>query len=124
MLPLYDASGVLPSVHARNVQGVEPKGALPAGCCARGLVLADDAGRELLRGSANVTSVWVAEGVPDFLSCASAWGDAAEDCPAVLGIMAGSWTAAVAASVPDGARVTIATHHDDAGSKYAAASAE
>ena len=61
----------------------------------------------------------VAEGVPDWLSWCVTYSDADESAPAVLGLTAGNWTAEVAARVPDGTRVILATHHDGAGEKYA-----
>ncbi len=122
LVPLYDACGRMASLHARNIHpSISPKGALPSGFAARGLVLADGFGLRILRGSRLRGELWIAEGVPDFLSCATAWGDAAEDNTAVLGVIAGSWTTEVAARVPDGARVVIAVHHDEAGERYLAA---
>lgn len=122
LAPLYDALGRPASLHARNVnRAVSPKGALPCGFAASGLVLADGAALQVLRGSQLHGALWIAEGVPDFLSCGCGWSDAAGDtAPAVLGVLAGSWTAAVAARIPTGARVVIAVHHDQAGEKYCA----
>ncbi len=61
----------------------------------------------------------ICEGVPDFLTWATRWGDAAETAPAVIGIISGSWTTEVAARVPAGTRVAVRTHGDRAGAKYA-----
>src|SRR5207249_4335858 len=114
--PLHDMRGRLTSLHARNVRpAVSPKGALPCGFAARGLALADSAGAELLRTGRLFGALWIAEGAPDFLSCATAWGDASEGDPAVVGILGGSWTSEIAARVPTGAHVVIAVHHDAAG---------
>ena len=90
----------------------------------RGLVMADALAREILRGAppdwwSDPRRVLVVEGVPDFLTWATRYGDAAEDAPAVLGVIAGSWSSEIAATVPNGCRVIVRTHHDDAGDKYA-----
>ena len=61
----------------------------------------------------------VAEGVPDFLSWTTTCPVADESAPAILGVASGSWTSDLAARVPDGTRVVIATHHDGAGHRYA-----
>jgi hypothetical protein len=101
-----------------------------------GLVLADPWGLALLRGAREVDGVpWdgrvaVCEGEPDTWTAATTtrarrWAaDLAErgaEGPtwATLGIVAGGWTPEISARVPDGASVTIRTHHDEAGHKYA-----
>ena len=87
-----------------------------------GLVLADGPGRELLSASPSTRTpmaAYVAEGEPDFLALACAWGDADEDAPACFGVVAGAWTDAIGGRFPAGACVTIATHADDAGERYA-----
>jgi hypothetical protein len=119
VLPMYDAAGKLASLHARNVRGARPKGALPAGYSARGLVFADNAGIHLLKaGELGPPAVWITEGVPDYLSCATAWSEGREERPAVLGIVAGAWTPRIARPFPIGARVVIAVHHDPTGQHY------
>jgi hypothetical protein len=126
LLPLYDQSGRIASLHARNVRlDASPKGAFPAGCSAVGLVLADAGGRLMLRTAQSQSPLWIVEGVPDFLCCATAWGDAAEDsAPSIIAVMSGSWTPTIAARVPKGAEVIIAVHHDPAGESYLATIAE
>jgi hypothetical protein len=126
ILPTYGAEGRLASLRARAVRPVTgPKAIAPAGFEVRGLVLADGLGRQVLAGEArDVHRVVIAEGEPDFLTWATCRSDADEDAPAVLGIVAGSWAAELAARIVDGAEVTIATHHDRAGDKYAAAIVE
>jgi hypothetical protein len=86
--------------------------------------MADPGGRQLLKRSYLIapgakTRVLIAEGVPDFLTWASWFGDTAEDAPAVLGIVAGSWTPEIANRIPNDAEVFIRTHPDSAGSEYA-----
>ena len=120
-------------MHARAVDAPAgiPKGLSPAGHTLRGLVMADPLSRLLLSGGAcgdgesaadvvRRCDLVVAEGVPDFLTWATRWGDAAEDAPAVVGVIVGSWTEAIAARVPDGTSVVVREHADTAGSKYTA----
>jgi len=132
LLPLWDEAGRLVSLHARSVrQGDGPKSVSPAGHAVLGLVLADPTALHLLRhgsppswGRDAAGEVIVTEGVPDFLTWATHWGEAAESPPAVLGVIGpGSWPAdaPVAAALPDGCLVSIATHTDEAGERYAEA---
>jgi hypothetical protein len=113
------------SMHARRiVDGDRGKSLWPAGCRVAG-VFADPLGLRLLADGAapdwwRESSVIVAEGVPDFLTFALAYGDD-ESCPAVLGFAAGGWTQAIADRIPDGCRVVLAGHGDVAGDKYNAA---
>ncbi len=118
---------------------------MPAGHRAQGLCFADEAGREMLRGQAEgLREVWIVEGGPDFLTAVSVLGEGVHrgragagggardrrDPPrlqagqcgpghAVLGIFAGSWTAELAAKIPAGVRVVIATDPDGPGETYA-----
>ena len=55
---------------------------------------------------------------PDWLTIATHYGDD-ESTPAVLGVVASSWSADIAARIPDGACVIIRTHADPAGQRYA-----
>jgi hypothetical protein len=129
VVPMYDATGELASLHARYIgdepRDVPPKGLSPLGGRIAGTVMADALGRMLL-ASAEAPAWWseriilVEEGVPDFLTVATHYGDD-ENAPAVLGMLAGSWTHEIAARVPDGCRVVIRTHTDAAGAKYAGA---
>jgi hypothetical protein len=123
IVPLYGAGGRLESLHARAVAPQTPKdkAASPRDAEVRGLVMADAGGRLLLEGAPppGAGRVIVAEGVPDFLTWGTHYGDAAEDAPAVLGVIAGSWTPAIAATIPRGWTVIIRTDLDPAGDKYA-----
>jgi hypothetical protein len=130
ILPLRDATGVLRSVRARRVGGGDgPKAVPPTGFRVRGLVMVDALGCLLLETGrppdlwpeAHPLRVVVTEGEPDFLTWATRFTDADETSPAVVGISSGSWTDAIAARIPNGARVVIRTHHDDAGERYALA---
>jgi hypothetical protein len=62
----------------------------------------------------------VTEGVPDFLTWTTLFGDAAEAAPAVVGMISGSWTKEIAARVSDGTAVYVRQHSDAAGAKYSA----
>ncbi|QDE91900.1 hypothetical protein BHS06_24545 [Myxococcus xanthus] len=133
IVPMWDASGALSSLHARNVRPDVPPGskaASPAGAALRGLVMADALGRRMLEGTTladgssaselvAASGLWVMEGVPDFLTRATDYSEAAETAPAVLSVLSGSWTTALAARVPNGTIVAIDTHQDAAGERYA-----
>ncbi|HVG57187.1 MAG TPA: hypothetical protein VNA24_01440 [Hyalangium sp.] len=135
IVPMWDASGVLASLHARSVRPDVPPGskaASPAGAELRGLVMADALGRLMLEGKAladglpaseliEVNGLWIMEGVPDFLTRATDYSEADAAAPTVLSVLSGSWTAAIAARIPDGATVAIETHLDAAGDRYARA---
>jgi hypothetical protein len=111
------------SLHARALAtDAGPKCVSPTGYEVRGLVMADALARVLfalddVRG-VNEPTVCVAEGVPDFLTLATEWSDADETAPAVLGIVSGSWTSEIAARIPDGSVLIVATDPDPAGDKY------
>lgn len=129
---MFGATGRVESIHARSVDPKCPKGdkaAAAAGAELRGLVMADDLGRAMLEAGGapawwppgKPLDVVIAEGEPDFLTDALAWGAPAVPCVAgvaVLGVVAGSWTADLAARIPSGARVAVRPHDDDAGRKY------
>lgn len=140
--PLFDATGRVQSVIARRVcEGETPKSLFPMGFGRAGLVMACKLGRALLSlGTLPIddeVGTWWAEETPrlrvivvegdsDFLASVSGplsgvrWSDADEYSPAVLGVESGSWTEEIAARIPDGAHVSIATDADAAGAKYAA----
>ncbi len=145
IVPMFDARGRLVTLHARAVGDVPPqeKATSPVGFELRGTVMADAVGLALLRGVALPTGesvpdlvrssvgilptadgslrcgLVICEGVPDFLAATCTWSEGADVTPAVLGVIAGSWTKDVAARVPSGARVVIATHADQQGDRYA-----
>lgn len=147
-LPEPGPGGELTRWRAVEVPG-NRKALAPVGGRLRGLVLADPLGLALLRrrpeddgpvvadGVSWDGRIVVTEGEPDAWTWASAqrrraWAlPAPEGAPltswAVLGVVAGSFPAGdpaaaeLAARIPDGARVGIRTHPDDAGRKYAAA---
>jgi hypothetical protein len=120
VLPLYDASGRIASLHARSGRlDALPKGVLPGGHAASGLVMADAGGVQMLAGGPwEPRQLWIAEGVPDFLTLVSDFGDA-DDETAMLGVVSGSWSKLIADRIPNGCRVVVATHDDSAGDRYA-----
>ena len=121
---LYDEHGSLVSLHARRLTSKHPKGVSPSGFAMGGLIMADLFSRLVLKDGlpdwwAGQLVVFITEGVPDFLTCASYFADSDEHAPMVLGILSGSWSPAIAKRIPPGAKVIVRTHHDDAGRKYA-----
>jgi len=129
IFPLWGPTGAMETVHARALHPLDVKGrdkaASPAGFQVGGTVMADVTARALLRGDPpgwwRSRDVFVVEGAPDFLTWATRYGDAAEGAPAIIGVIAGSWTEAIADRIPSGCRVLVMTHIDPAGDKYAAA---
>ena len=133
LFPAYGSTGRMESLHARSIDPHCPDGkkalAAQAGPgSATGLVLADGAAREVLGGCAPPRwwpeglplRLVVTEGEPDFLTWATRYGDAADDAPGVLGVWSGGWTPEIAGRIPDETRVTVLTHDDDKGDRYAA----
>jgi len=133
IFPAWGPTGRLESLRARSIDpdcapGEKAAAAAAGEGSATGLLLADGVGRLVLETGAAPTwwpagdalRLVVAEGETDFLTWATRYGDAAEDAPGVLGLWAGSWTAEIAARIPDGARVVVRTDPDDAGDRYAA----
>ena len=118
---LWGATGERESLHARAVavNAPRPKGLSPQGFEVKGLVFADALGVAMLRGDARPAQVVMAEGPSDFLSWATRWGDTPPDHIAILGVLSGSWTADLAAQIPDGAQVVLRTDPDPSGDKYA-----
>lgn len=129
LVPLCDARGVRRSLLARRVVDADsPKSVSPKDHTRSGLLMADSAARDLLARAAwpswwpvrHRARLWVCEGEIDFLLAASLVSDAAELPPATVGIYSGSWTPEMAARIPRGTEVVIATDPDAAGDKYAA----
>jgi hypothetical protein len=130
ILPVVDHTGAVRSLRAWRLPSDEapedaPKRTAPAGKALAGLVLACPVARRMLTTGAlpswGALDVVITEGEPDFLTWAARVSDANEAPPAVLGVVAGAWGAALAARIPDGARVIIRTHPDAAGDRYASA---
>lgn len=116
LLPVFDSHGALISVRGwRVVENKTPKRLPPSGYLAQPLVLANQSARRMLRGVYCPRELFIVEGEPDYLAAATTFGRA----DAVVGVNSGSWNREFAARVPRGTRVTIATHSDAAGDKYA-----
>lgn len=124
----YEPDGTLASVHGRAiVASADPKTRWPRGYQARGLLFADNMGREFLRGQrlAVLDGVLIVEGLTDTLA-AAVWARGRQrrtgTTLAVLGITAGG--AAGLASVKTWPRkipLYVATDWDETGHKYARA---
>ena len=133
ILPVVDYLGVVRSLRAwrcspQPPDDDTPKRTAPAGKALSGLVLACPVARWVLStGKApdwatpkRPLDVVITEGEPDFLTWASRVSDSNPTPPAILGVVAGSWCDAIAARIPDGARVIVRTHQDPTGNRYAA----
>jgi len=116
MLPVYDCLGQMRSLRGWQCRtGYEGPKRLPAsGHRSNELVLANDAALAILREPGSPKRILVSEGEPSFLSLCQAYPGIA-----VLGVMNGSWSAALAARIPLGSLVTVRTDNDQAGDKYA-----
>lgn len=129
---MFDGTGAAVSLHARSIDPGAPasdKAAAAADAEVRGSLMACGLARQVLeRGAAPEwwprslpLSVVVTEGEPDFLTAVQRWtSEGCETAPAVVGVVSGSWDASIAARFPRGSRVTVWTHHDASGDRYAA----
>ena len=128
VIPCYDATGAMRSFRARWINQEDPplgKAIPPSGFEARGLVMCNIAGLWLLRFGAwspdlapKNRQLWIVEGEPDTLTLAAAIRATAASERAVWGLYNGSWTAELAARIPDGADVVLGLHDDKAGHVY------
>ncbi len=139
VVPFYSASGSMGAFQGGRVRPVDegmPKAASLWNVAIAGTVAADGLALQILRtGCApdwwpqeRPVDVLITEGLPDFLTAATVWGDAAELAPAVFGVVSGSWKDTggdeLAARLPAGAVVTIRTDPDEAGDRFAQAIAQ
>ena len=121
IIPLYDSDGELRGVRgalvSRNAapEGT-PKRLAPIGGGPKALVMACPTALAMLKGKASPATVVITEGEPDFLT----WASQQRESTATIGIVSGSWTPEIAARIPDGTTVSVLTHDDPAGDKYAA----
>ena len=133
ILPCFGPAGEIVQLRARWVLPIEDSPAWAVkgdrlrfkehggtGITHGGCVYANPAGRAMLAGDGPPAGeVVIAEGWPDF----ARWSVRAPPGAAVLGVWSGAWTgeigAALAARIPDGARVDVATDADPAGDAYA-----
>ncbi len=138
VVPMFDAGGDLAVFQVGRVRELPEdlrtaKAASLRGFSYTGTVMASGLARVLLAEglpiwwpSSVVPQVIICEGVPDYLTAATAYSEAADAAPAVLGVIAGSFSSGgqgiqLAARVPRSARVVIQTDHDAAGDQYASA---
>lgn len=134
IVPLYDSIGRMRSLIARSVEKDPLRKSLGArGKQRGGLLMAGTFGRAMLQYGPSQRwhrddrmRVSVYEGEIDLLRAVANGEDAdlkrgprAASFRAALGIFSGSFTPGVAARLPSGARVIIATDADDQGDKYA-----
>lgn len=127
VVPMFDHLGALVGLRARYIGTAPtdwPKSLGPAGASSKGTVFGDHLGRLLLAGMVTAEEwpalrVLVVEGEVDHLTAAAQFSDADANAPAVLGVVAGSWSASLAARVPLHAQAVIATDPDPAGDRYA-----
>ncbi len=116
VVPVYDHTGEMRSLRAWRLEGDAPaKRVPPSGCKATGLLMANRNAVQLLKQASAPRRVLVVEGEPDFLTAAVRWSELA-----IFGVISGGWTEDFAKRVPLGSEVIVATHHDEAGEKYAA----
>lgn len=114
LVPMWDEHGRMVTVRAwRIVDGDSPKRLPPKGHRATGCVMANALALGMLRGQVCPWQLEIVEGEPDFLTACLAYQRA------VVGINNGSWTEAIARRIPNGTKVIINTHHDEAGERYA-----
>lgn len=124
VVSMFDHDGNRAGLHARAIGNAENKTLNPIGQSPIGLVFADSAGVELLKGSPVNDRVLIAEGLTDWLAWSCHWGvdGRIERAPAILGVVSGSWRedSQLAKRIPRGFTVTICTDDDEAGERYAA----
>jgi hypothetical protein len=114
LVPMWDKVGSLVTVRAwRVTDGDTPKRLPPKGHRATGCVMANPLALGMLRGQVSPVGLEIVEGEPDFLTACLAYDRA------VIGINSGSWCDEIARRVPNGTKVIINTHHDEAGERYA-----
>src|SRR6185437_16818121 len=130
LVPVVDELGRVRSGRARRVVARDdggPKSLPPAGHRVSGLIMADPFARQLLAlgrrpdfwPAGAELQIAICEGEPDFLQYATSWPDTDLTAPAVFGVVAGSWSQAIAARIPSASTVFILTHEDPAGDRYA-----
>lgn len=123
--PMYDAHGVIRSVHARAVRDpgtyddgqVRPKTHAPGKVRGDSLLFADPwIAVPMLRGEDIRCDVLVVEGITDYCAVTSV----ALPGLAILGGISGSFKALADVRLPPGCVVFVGTDNDTAGDKYAA----
>ena len=124
---MFDDLGCLRSLRATRIsENNGPKRLAPATFSTTGLVMACGVAQKMLDARIpperfeNSLLVVISEGEPDWLTNASELSEADENPPANLGVVASSWSAEIAARIPERSRVVIRTHQDPTGDRYAA----
>ena len=120
LLSVFDSTGAIRGLRGWRFGKEQPKRTAMAGFSVKGLILADMWGVAMLRGEGHPRNVLITEGEPDFLVAATRWGLLEEPRTATIGVVAGAWSEDLAARVPSGCTVILATDHDAAGERYAA----
>ncbi|MBS2028738.1 MAG: hypothetical protein JST54_12625 [Deltaproteobacteria bacterium] len=119
----YEPNGDLGSLHARAIDGSEPKTRWPANCAASGLLFADHYGHALLKGDPDLAkgsdfdSVLICEGLADHLAAIRKTREARMACP-IIGIASGGAQALAKVRWPVGTKFKVGTHPDKTGEKY------
>lgn len=132
VFPCFDTSGTIRSVRARRTAVVEdplagfveakadgPKAVPPFGHDTAGLVLANLAGAARLNGDYRIRRFWIVEGEPDTLAMSVALAGKGRMGEAVFGLFSGAWSWEMAKVFGQHDVVTVATHDDLQGRKYA-----
>lgn len=126
LVPLVDAYGRISSMRFRK-PSAGTKGRSATGVSGIGLIMADAIARQVLSTrcapafwSDGPFSIVIAEGEPDFWSWATeparrGLGYAATAFPAAIGVVSGSFNAAIASRLPEGTHVISAMDHDRGG---------
>lgn len=118
----YEPDGTPASLHARAVQPVEPhqRQRWPRGCSAKGLLLADRRGIEVLRSAPpeGLGGIAICEGLTDTVTMALALAEVGKVW-AVLGVTSTTGTEALARARWPDVRIVVATDPDPAGDRYA-----
>ena len=128
MVPLYDHSGRLRSIHARAITDIQPKTRLPWQCSAKGLVMADPVALAILRGEGlpqRYGGLVVAEGLTDTLTwAATCWMRHGHGGPwlGTLGYLSGSASALerARARIPTSKPIYVHMDQGRAGDRYCA----
>ena len=122
LVQMWDGEGVLGSYRLWTQGGKRYAAPKDSGLQTSGLVMADVVGLSMLRGGCEPDEVWVVEGEPDFYTMslvAAARFLLTGKKVAVLGIVTGAWSQAIADKIPRSARVVLATDRDKAGESFA-----
>lgn len=131
IVPLYSSTGRVRSVLARLCREPrdpsELKSVSPTGHARQGLVMANKRGLYMLEhGELPAVGqgmerriLLIVEGEPDLLTLTAVSEFETRTEFSALGVVAGSFTAEIAARIPSGTEVACCVHHDEAGERYA-----